>query len=174
MSKPVKNMLIADVEQRLGETRDLLVVDSSRLDAITTNRMRLAFREKNIVALTVRNSLARKALNNLGIKELDGVLQGPSTLVWGGEDIVALSKEIAKWAKEIDAFEIKGGTLDGQPLTADGVKDVSQWPSREELLSIIAGQLLGVAGEIASQLTAPATELAGQIKTLIDRQEDAA
>lgn len=174
MSKAVKEMLISDLEQRVGDTRDMLVVDSSRLDAITANRMRLAWREKQISALTVRNSLARKALSKLGITTLDGILEGPSTLVWGSDDIVALSKEIAKWAKEIDALQIKGGTLDGQTLTAAGVAEVSKWPSREELLSVIAGQLLSVASEIASQLTAPATELAGQIKTLIERQEEAA
>lgn len=174
MSKVVKNLLIEDIQDRVGDTRDFLVIDSSRMDAITSNQFRLALQQKEIVALTVRNSLARRALRNVGVESLDPILEGPSTLVWGGEDIVALSKEISKWAKEIDELEIKGGTLDGQTLTADGVKEISSWPSREELLSIIAGQLLSVASDIASQLTAPATELAGQIKTLIDKQEEAA
>lgn len=174
MSKLVKNMLIEHVQQRVGETRDFLVVDASKLDANSANRMRLALQQKNISALTVRNSLARQALGQLGVDTLDPVLEGPSTLVWGGEDVVALSKEIAKWAKELEPLEIKGGTLDGQTLTAEGVDEVSKWPSREELLSIIAGQLLSVPGQIASQLTAPATEVAGQIKTLIERQEEEA
>lgn len=171
MSKTVKNMLITDVEQRIGDVKDFLVVDSSRLDAIATNRLRLSLREKSITALTVRNSLARKALHNAGVTTLDAVLEGPSTLVWGGEDIVALSKEIAKWAKDLAVLEIKGGTLDGAPLTADEVKAVSQWPSRQELLSIVSGQILGVASEIAAMATGPAQQVASQVEQLIEQQE---
>ena len=48
---------------------------------------------------------------------LDSILEGPTTLVWGGEDIVALSKEIAKWAKEIEPLKIKGGTTEGTALS---------------------------------------------------------
>ncbi|MFQ5734955.1 MAG: 50S ribosomal protein L10 [Planctomycetaceae bacterium] len=171
MSKIVKNMLIADVEQRIGATRDFLVVDSSRIDAVTTNRLRLSLRERNITALTVRNALAKRALHNIGVETLDSVLEGPCTLVWGGDDIVALSKEIARWAKDVDELEIKGGTLDGAALSADEVKAVSQWPTREELLSIVSGQVLGVAGEIAGMATGPAQQIASQVETLIDRLE---
>lgn len=172
MSKAVKNMLVEDLEQRVGETQVFLVIDVSKMDANDANRFRLALREKEIQAVTVRNSLARRALSNRGVDGLDPVLEGPSTLVWGGEDIVSLSKEITKWAKEIDTLEVKGGTLDGESLDAAGVTAISKWPSREELLSIVAGQILSVASDIASQLTAPATEVAGQIKTLIERQEE--
>ena len=171
MSKVVKNMLIADVEQRIGDAQDFLVVDSSKIDAVTTNRMRLALREKEIFALTVRNSLAKRALNNAGVTTLDTILEGPSTLVWGGEDIVALSKEIAKWTKEVDELDIKGGTLDGATLSAAEVQEVSKWPTREELLSIVSGQILGVASEIAGMVTGPAQQLASQVEELIDRQE---
>ena len=56
--------------------------------------------------LTVQNTLARRALNDVGVTSLDSLLAGPSTLVWGGQDVVDLSKEIAKWAKEISELEI--------------------------------------------------------------------
>lgn len=163
MSKYVKNLLIESVRAELGETRDMLVVDTSRMDANATNRWRGALREKSIRALTVQNSLARKALNDLGVSALDPVLKGPSTLIWGGEDIVALSKEISKWAKEIDQLEIKGGALEGTSLTADDVDKLSKSPSREELIGQIVGMalspgatlsaaLLGIGGKLASQI----------------------
>ena len=80
MSKFVKNMLIDEVKQQLGDVRDMLVVDASKLDAVTANRWRLALQEKSIVALGVRNTLARRALNDLGVTGLDPILEGPSTL----------------------------------------------------------------------------------------------
>lgn len=108
MSKVLKNMLMNEIKDQLGDVTDVLVIDSSRLDAITDNRMRIAFHENNIHAMTVRNKLALRVFHDAGIESLDEILAGPSTLVWGGEDIVQLSKEISKWAKDIGPLEIKG------------------------------------------------------------------
>src|SRR5690606_13812301 len=102
MSKLVKGMVIDAVAKRVGDVRDLVVIDVSRLDATAENQWRLELRKKNIQALTVRNTLARRALGNLGVAGLDEILQGPSTLVYGGQDIVALSKEIVEAAKKND------------------------------------------------------------------------
>lgn len=165
MSKPIKQMLIDAITTRLGESRDMLVVDISKLDAIQANQMRLALQKKGIGALTVKNSLARKALNSVGVESLDEILAGPSTLVWGGEDVVALSKEIAKWAKDIEEVEIKGGTVEGATLDAAGVNALSKSPGRNELLSMIAGQILGPGSQLVAQILGPGGQLAGQIKS---------
>lgn len=172
MSKLVKEMVIGEVEGRIDGSTEMLVVNSSRLDAISDNRFRLALREKEINILTVKNSLARKALNNVGVSALDPVLEGPSTLVWGSEDIVALSKEMAKWAKELEGLEIKGGTVEGETLDAGAVDALSKSPSREELIGKIAMLALSPGALIAGALLGPGGKLAGQLKTIADKDED--
>jgi len=172
MSKFVKNLIVEDLERRVGETRDFLVIDASRLDANTSNRFRLALREKNITALTVRNSLAKRALSKVGVEALNPILEGPSTLVWGGEDIVALSKEIAKWAREINTLEIKGGTVEGTTLDADGVDQLSKSPSREELIGQIAGLMLSPGARLAGALMGPAGTLVGQFEAIADKDSE--
>lgn len=172
MSKRVKEMLINDIRRRIGESREMLLIDSSRLDANTANRFRLALRDKQITALTVQNTLARRALNEAGITQLDSLLRGPSTLVWGGEDIVALSKEITRWAKEIDELEVKGGTVEGQSLGPEDVDALSKSPSREELIGQIARILLTPGGQLAAALLAPGGQLASQIKTIAEKEGD--
>ena len=57
MSKRVKEMLVDVIRQRIGESRDMLLVDASRIDANTVNRFRLALREKEIQVLAVPNKL---------------------------------------------------------------------------------------------------------------------
>jgi large subunit ribosomal protein L10 len=138
------------------------------MDAITNNRFRLALREKDIHILTVKNSLARKALNGVGISALDSILDGPSTLVCGGEDAVALSKEIANWAKEIATLEIKGATVEGQTLDSAAVDSLSKSPGREELIGIIIGMALSPGASIAGALLASGSTVAGQIKEFAD------
>ena len=168
MSKYVKGMVIDAVADRLGDASALLVVDVSTVDAVTVNRMRLAWAQKGIQALTVKNTLARKALARNGVEGLDGVLDGPSTLVYGGDDIVALSKEITQWAKDVQKLAIKGGTLDGQTLDEAGVQVLSKSPSRDELLATIVAQILSPGANLSAALLGPAKLIASQVKQIAD------
>ena len=66
MGRHVKDMVIAEIQGRVGSTKDFIVVDASKLDAITANRWRLAMRKERISALTVKNSVALNALKSKG------------------------------------------------------------------------------------------------------------
>ncbi len=171
MSKFVKEMIISEIESRIGETRDFVVIDSAKMDAITDNDFRLKLHEKGIATLTVKNSLARRAFANAGVEGMEETLQGPSTLVWGGEDIVALSKEMSKWAADIENLAIKGGSTEGTSLTSDDVEKLSKSPGRMELIGQIASSILGPGAQLAGALLGPAGVIAGQIKTISEGEE---
>jgi large subunit ribosomal protein L10 len=174
MSKRVKGLLMDDIRGRLDGAVDMLVVDVSKLDGVSTNRLRLALRAKQIHLLTVRNSLARRVLSDAGVKGLDPVLTGSSTLVWGGPDMVALSKEISNWVKDLAKLEIRGGTLDGTTLTAPDVEALSKSPSREELIGKIVQLALSPGARLAGALLGPGGKLAAQLKTIVEKQESPA
>ena len=174
MSKQVKNMLVEDIRSRTNGVSEFLVLDSSRLDGVTANRMRLSLRKKSITTLSVRNSLVKKALGKGELAALDAHLHGPTTLVWGGEDIVALSKEMAKWAKDLKALEIKGGAADGTSLSALQVDQLSKSPGRLELIGQIAGLILSPGAQLAAALNGVGGKLVGQIKSLSEESEEAA
>jgi large subunit ribosomal protein L10 len=171
MSKRIKEMVIGELRNRIGDCRDMLVIDSSRMDAVSDNRFRLALREKDIHVLTVKNALARKALgDDGGTSALDEILSGPSALVWGGEDIVSLSKEISKWARDIKELEIKGGALEGTPLSADDVEALSKSPGREELIGRIVMLALSPGAQLVGALLGPGGTLSGQLKALAEKE----
>lgn len=170
MSKYVKELLISDIRQKIGDSRDMLVLNTSKIDAITANKLRIALGKKQIRLLSVKNTLAKKALSEVGISALDPFLDGPSTLVWGGEDVVALSKEIAKWAKDLEKLEIKGGAVEGTPLTAAQVDQLSKSPSREELLGQIVGLILSPGAQLSAALLGPGAKLASQVKKMADKE----
>jgi large subunit ribosomal protein L10 len=87
-------------------------------------------------------------------------------MVWGGEDLISLAKEVVQLDKaaDYDRFEARGGVMDGEHLTADRVKEVSKWPSRQEQLSILVGQILSPGANLSSQLLGPGGMLASQIE----------
>ncbi len=171
MSKFVKEMIISEIESQIGDVRDFVVIDSAKVDAVTDNSFRIKLQEKGLTALTVKNSLARRAFANKGIEGLEEVLKGPSTLVWGGEDIVELSKEMSKWAKEIQELDIKGGLTEGTSLSTDDVTKLSKSPGRVELIADIVGRILGPGSQLAGAIKGPGGTVVGQIKSIAEGEE---
>jgi large subunit ribosomal protein L10 len=171
MSKVIKGMMIDEIRRSVGECRDVVVVDMSKLDGKADNKFRLEMQKKGINLLQVKNSLAKRAFADAGFTALDKSLLGPSTLVWGADDIVALSKEITRWLKDIKTLEIKGGSADGQAFDAAGFESLSKSPGRGELLSMISGQILAPGAKLSSQLLAMGSKLASQVKKIADKEE---
>ena len=172
MSKVVKKMMIDDLRNRLGDRRDFLVLDISKMDAITNNTLRLTLAEKGITLVGVKNSLLQVVLRDEGMDSLDDALAGPSTLAWGGEDIVGLSREMTQWAKKIEELEIKGGAVDGQGVDANAVTDISKGPSRLELIGQIVGLVLSPGATLSGALLGPGGKLAGQVKAISEGDEN--
>ncbi|WP_437202531.1 50S ribosomal protein L10 [Planctomicrobium sp. SH664] len=171
MSKPVKDMMIGQILAKIGDRKDFVVLDTSKVDAIAMNDLRLELDKRGIKLLGVKNALARLAFAKSGIGSVDDVLAGPSTLVWGGEDIVGLSREMTEWAKKIDKITIKGGVVDGQGVDSQGVEDISKGPSRLELIGQIVGLVLSPGARLAGALLGPGGTVSGQLKALADKDE---
>ena len=165
MSKYVKNLISDHLRSRLNGVQDALLVNMIGLDVNTNNRLRTALREKDIEVMVVKNSLAARATEGTPLSVMFDGLTGSSAICWGGEDIVSLAKEVAGLAKdkEYEAFEARGGVMEGESLSAEQVAEVSKWPTREEQLSLLVGQILGPGARLVSQLTGPGSALASQI-----------
>ena len=171
MSKFVKDMMIDGIQKVVGDCREVVVIDVSKVDAVNANRLRSALRLKNIRLLGVKNAVARRALGQIGLSGVGKSLVGPSTLAFGGEDIVALSRELTGWADKIKTLEIKGGGLGDTSLTATDVETLSKSPGRKETLSQLVGLILSPGARVSGALLGAGGKLAGQVKTLSERAE---
>ena len=170
MSRYVKNLITQDIARRLQGVQDLLLVNVIGMNADATYRLRKELREKNIRLMVVKTSLARRACEGTRLAAAFEGVRGPVALVWVGDDFVSLAKEITRIIKEkkYEKFEARGGVLDGERLTPERIEDISKWPSRQELLSLLLGQILSPGAQLASQILGPAAELASQIKQLAE------
>jgi ribosomal protein L10 len=166
MSKLVKNMMTDDLRKRWSGVNDMLLVSVAGLNSHQTYQLRKDLRNQKIELLVIKNSLARRAVEGTPLAVAFEQMEGALACVWGGTDVVSLAKTIIKVAetKTMAPFEARGGVMDGARLTAAQVKEVSKWPSREEQLSILVGQILGPGAKLASQLTGVGAALASQIK----------
>jgi ribosomal protein L10 len=176
MSKLIKNLVTEDLRKQLSGVSDALLVNVVGLDAIRTTKLRKDLRAKNIKLEVVKNSLAKRATEGTPLAAAFEGVEGTLAIVWGSSDIVSLAKEVTRLAglKEYEKFTARGGAMDGAKLSADEVKAVSSWPSREEQLSLLMGQILSPGGKLASQLTALGGALASQIKQRVEDLEKSA
>jgi large subunit ribosomal protein L10 len=166
MSKYVKDLITKDLRKRLEGVDDALLVDVIGLKNEKNVALRQRLRQKKINLLVVKNSLAARATEGSRLAPAFANSTGTMALIWGGEDIISLAKEVIRIAedKNFEPFKARGGVMDGQPLAAEDVKAVSKWPSRKEQLSILSGQILSVGSTLSGQLLGAGGKLASQIK----------
>jgi len=175
MSKYLKNLMTDHLKSRLDGVSDLLVVDVMGMESERTVALRKTLRQKKINLLVVKNSLARRATEGTTLGPAFEGVEGSAAVVWGGEDIVSLAKEITRIAedKAFEPFAPKGGVMSGSRLSAADVKLVSKWPSRAEQLSILVGQILSPGATLSAQLLGPGAKLASQVKKKSEGDEAA-
>lgn len=166
MSKYVKNLIADHLRERLKDVHDALLVNVVGLEANANNRLRTELQSKDIQVIVVKNSLAARATAGTSLAPMFEGLTGTAAVCFGSEDVVSLAKEVVRLSKEKEyqGFEPRGGVLDGEPLTAEDVEKVSKWPSRQEQLSQLVGQILGPGAQLAAQLNGPGGALVSQIK----------
>jgi len=166
MSKQVKDLITKDFATRLEGVEDAVLVKVVGLNADKTFRLRRELRNKNIELMVIRNGLARRATNGTSLSPALNKMDGALAFAWGAEDFVSLAKEITRLneAKEFEGFETRGGVMDGEQLSAERVKEISKWPSRQEQLSLLMGQILSPGANLVGALLGPGGTLASQIK----------
>ena len=172
MSKRVKSLITAELQNKFKGAESIVVVDYTGIDSKTTGGIRSDLRKKQVKFTVVRNALAAKALESAGLKGAGGLLKGTNAVVYGGDSVVDVVKELVEQAKKVDKLKIKGSIVEGQLLDTAATTALSKLPNKKELQGMIVGQILGPGRKIAGQLKGPASKLAGQIKTIEDKAKE--
>ena len=173
MSKYVKNLIADEIRSKLAGVDDAVVANVIGMDSDATFRIRKLMREKGVNMLVVKRSLAGRAVSESRLKPLFDDQIGSVAVVWGCEDFVSLAKEVSAIEKlpEFKDFELKGGVMDGEALSAEKVLEISKWPNRQEQISMLVGQILSPGATLSGQLLGPGAKLASQVKQLVENKE---
>ncbi len=168
MDRAGKEQVVDDIG-RIFESSGVVVV--SRYAGLTVAEMedfRTRMREAGGSVRVAKNRLAKIALKTSRCPGVADILGGMTVLAYS-EDPVTAAKVTETFAKSNSKLEIVGGALGDSLLDRAGVKSVSSMPSREELLSMIAGCLVAPASGIASAVGAPASNIAAIVSEIEER-----
>lgn len=175
MSKLVKKFVSRDIAKRLNGVGDAILADIGGLTGNDNYSFRKGLRDQGINVMVVKRTMAARATDGTSLRPAFDNVAGNIAVIYGAEDFVSLARVVAKLAAKgtFAKFEIKGGVMDGEALTAEQVKAVSKWPSRQEQISMLVGQILSPGATLSGQLVGPARKIAGQVKKMIEDQEGA-
>ncbi len=143
-----KAQVIEELTEKLGSNSAVLV-DYKGINVAQSDRLRARSRESGVEFVVAKNTLAQIAADRAGLEDLSELLVGPTAIAFS-EDPVVGAKLMDEFSNEIDAFELKGGLLDGRVVDAAGVARLSRLPGREQLIAQVVG---GIQAPLAGLVT---------------------
>ena len=143
---------VTKLAEEMKEAKLILLTEYRGINVTDDTTLRKDLRNANATYTVIKNNITRRALSEAGIEGLEDKLEGPVAVVMSSEDYLEPSKVIYNFTKENEYYKIKGGVIDGKVMTAEEIITLAKLPSRETLLSMLAGALLGNISKIAVAL----------------------
>lgn len=160
LNRNEKAAVVSDVAAQAAKSQTLALAEYRGLTVEALNKLRVTARAQGVYLHVLKNTLARRAVAGTSFEAASDAMVGP--LIYGfSEDAVAAAKVIADFAKTNDKLVIKGGAYGGKALDVNGVKALAAVPSKEVLLSQIAGLLKSPVQRTAAVLAALAQQKGG-------------
>ena len=161
-----KQAVVAGLTEKLQKAASGVLVDYKGITVAEDTALRSECRKNGIDYAVVKNTLVRFAIDNVGMKELDGVLNGTTSLALSDEDPIAPMRVINKFAKQFNGakFAIKAGFMDGKVLSMDEINALAELPSKEALQAQVLGTMLAPISSLAIVIKAIAEKQGGTVE----------
>ena len=142
-----KQEIINEIAEKTKNASSIVLFEYQGLTTMDTNELRRSLRESGSDFKIYKNTLVKRAFSDLKI-DLDEHLEGPKAIAFG-TDAVAPIKALSDFAKDHPALELKVGIVEGELADEAKLKQLSTIPSRESLLTMLAGGLLGTVRDLS-------------------------
>ena len=142
-----KQVVIDEIKERVEAAKTIVFFDYRGITDSEAKELRCKLRESNSDYKVYKNTLMARAFNDLGI-DLNAELNGPSAFAFG-DDQIAPIKTLSEFAKNHPALVLKVGIVDGEKADAAKLAEYATIPSREGLLTMLAGGMIGIARDLS-------------------------
>ena len=135
-----KKAMVIEVTEKLKASKSAIIVEYRGLTVKQVTDLRRELRKDGIEFTVYKNSFTQRAAADLGYDALSSSLTGPNAIAFG-DDAVAPSRILAKFAKKHKKLVLKGGIVEGTVCNAEKIAEVSAFPGRDGMYSQILGML---------------------------------
>lgn len=175
MNRTQKGDEVARIRDRFDRMVNAIVADFRGLDVESMTELRNQFRKADVEFKVVKNTLVKRAVEDRPYAgALAKHLHAMTAIAWSYEDPTASAKVIKEFTRTNDKLKVKCGVMDDSVSSIDGWAEM---PSREQLLAMIAGQLVSAPQALMQQMVGPAQQLVSLIdawKEKLEKEQGAA
>lgn len=149
-----KKLVVEDIKEKISNSKSVVFVKFSGLTVAEDTELRREFRKNNVEYKVLKNTLIRRAFNDMGITDFDEDLNGPTSVAFGADETAA-SKVIVEAAKKYqDKVSVKSAFVDGGKVDVAGVQALAAMPSKEQLIAKMLGSMQAPLSNFVGVLTA--------------------
>ena len=174
MNRAEKTENVAALTDDFAKASVAVLAEYRGLTAGQMNRLRRVVREADGRCRVTKNRLAKRAIGGSRYASLGDMLTGPTALIIGFKDPIAIAKIAMKLADEMPKLSIKGAVLDGQVVAPAGVKALAELPPKEVVLAQLLGLIQAPASQLVRTLNEPGARLARLVDALAKRADGGA
>ncbi len=142
-----KQQIVDEIKDKVENSNSVVLFEYRGLSVGQLTELRKKLRESGSDMKIYKNTLTKRALDSLNIN-LDEHLQGPKAMAYGEDSILPI-KILNDFAKNNNLLEMKVGIVDGEIADLDKLKSLATIPSREGLLTMLAGGLMQIPKDLA-------------------------
>ena len=147
-----KEKEVEELSEKIKAAKIVLLTDYRGISVENVTNLRADLRKSNSEYKVIKNNITRRALAKCEYEGLEDLLVGPTAVVMNNEDYLETAKTIYNFTKNNDYYKIKGGIIEGKVMTAEEIITLAKLPSKETLIGMLAGALLGNISKLAVAL----------------------
>jgi large subunit ribosomal protein L10 len=166
MNKTERQTTVETLAEQLRSSPNVYVTDFTGLNVLRMTEFRRRLRAAGVTYVVVKNTLAQRALAANQVTSLDEHLAGPTGLILAGKDPVIAAKVLTDFAREFEKPTIKVGLVDGKPVTPEQVQRLATLPTKDVLLSQLAGALQAPLAQFAGVMNGMLYQVIGALEAL--------
>lgn len=142
-----KAKVVSEIKEKFENAKSVVLFDYRGLSVAEVTELRKKLRENNADYKVYKNTLTKRALDELNIN-MDDYLAGPSAITFGTDEL-SIVKVLNDFAKDHNALELKAGIVEGKVAGLEDLKRYAAIPSRDMLLTMLAAGLMGTVRDLS-------------------------
>lgn len=145
----LKKEEVSKLAEKMKNAKLILLTDYRGINVDDVTKLRTDLRNAKSEYKVIKNNITKRALEECKVEGLEEQLEGPTAVIMTDEDYLSAIKVIYNFTKKNDYYKIKGGVVEGKVMTAEEIKTLAKLPSKQDLLSMLAGALLANISKFA-------------------------
>ena len=169
----IKKQVVEDIKAKIQAAKSVVLVDYKGLTVAQDTEFRTEFRKAGCEYKVLKNTLVRRAFNELGVTAFDEDLNGPTAVAFGADETAAAKVAVKACDTYNGVVTVKSAYVDGQRVDENGVKALSKMPTREELIAKMLGSMQSPISGFVGVLSGVSRKLVIALNAIAEKKAQA-